>query len=427
MIISNSTVDNVPELVDGLGTLLFHYYRGSYAYGTYIEGVSDKDEGAVYICDENMLYGLKDLYVEQASDKKSDKVAYELGRFIELLATANPTILEALFVPDRCVIYEHPLFRKLREERDKFLSKNTITTLLGYSKSQILKARGLKKKIVNPITERKTPLDFCWTFNDKQGTMRLSDWLEKRGLKQKYCGLNHMPNMEQMYGLYYDLVGHLHCEYKTVEELAEAMVDEQNGKTKKKPLHKLFEMFGSKGESWYNSLQDYFLFTCYKATPKGYHGIIKEDGTSNEVRLDSIVEGDKPLCYIHYNQNGYVSHCKEYKEYQEWIKKRNPIRYESNREANFDSKNMMHNIRLLTMAKELSEGKGFIVDRTEAGDVNLLLDIRNHKYEYDEILAMSERLKDEIENNLETCMLSDTASYDTLNEILVRYRNEFYK
>ncbi|MGX9987413.1 hypothetical protein [Soonwooa purpurea] len=59
----------------------------------------------------------------------------------------------------------------------------------GYASAQIQKARGLKKKIVNPLEkERKDVLDFCFILQESA---------EK-------CGLVKIPNSKGMFGLYYD-------------------------------------------------------------------------------------------------------------------------------------------------------------------------------------------------------------------------------
>lgn len=434
---------DLKEIIGDNGILLFHYYRGSYAYGTYIEGISDKDEGAIYICNKNQIQGLREFYFEQVSDDKNDKVGYELGRYFELLLKSNPNILEALFVPDICIIYEHDLFKELRKNRDKFISQDTIKTLLSYSKSQIEKARGLNKKIVNPITERKTPIDFCFTFNDYQGTIPISDWLKNKNMKQIYCGLNHMPNMNQMYGVFYDYAQHIRMEYKNpydfIKAYNEYLDDPVLENSKKYPVFNWFDNFLSDftfskyqntklTEVFDDYESDEIIEEAYNALkPKGYHGIQKESGTSNDIHLDSIKKGDLPICYLSYNENGYESHCRQYKEYKEWEQKRNPIRYESNLKKNFDSKNMCHNIRLLTMAKEMAENKGFIVDRRIVGDVDFLLKIRNHEFEYDEIMKLSEDLKEDILKAMPTCTLPVHLDKFEINKLLIDFRENFYK
>jgi hypothetical protein len=73
------------------------------------------------------------------------------------------------------------------------------------------------------------------------------------------------------------------------------------------------------------------------------------------------------------------------------------------------------------MGKELVEGKGFNVVRT--WDRDMLLDIRNHKYEYEEIMEYVEKLFDEVNSKIETCTLPDTVDKEKVNELLISARN----
>ena len=156
--VNNMTIEELRKS----GWIAFEYIRGSHAYGLNTE-TSDEDHGGVFICPPEMLMGLRGQYIEQVADEKNDTVFYEFGRWIELLMKANPTALESLFIPERCIIGEvHPMIRYIMDHRDMFLSKECFKTLTGYATSQIGKARGLNKKIVNPVTERKGVLDFCF-------------------------------------------------------------------------------------------------------------------------------------------------------------------------------------------------------------------------------------------------------------------------
>ena len=117
-----------------------------------------------------------------------------------MLLTSNPTALESLFIPDKWILYEHPIMTEIKKHRDKFITKACFKPFLGYSYQQIAKCRGLNKKIVNPITERKEPLDFAYTFF-RQGSTKIENWLEHRGLYQKYCGLVNIPNTDMTMGI----------------------------------------------------------------------------------------------------------------------------------------------------------------------------------------------------------------------------------
>ena len=97
--------------------LIFEAYRGSFAYGTYIEGISDKDKVGIYVQPMEDIIGFN-TYIPQVQDEKGDCVYYEVGRFLELLYVSNPTMLETIFFDDDCIIYKHPAFEYILQNRD---------------------------------------------------------------------------------------------------------------------------------------------------------------------------------------------------------------------------------------------------------------------------------------------------------------------
>src|SRR6185295_6401603 len=107
------------------------------------------------------LEGVMGLHREEQINNESNDIAfYELGRFAELLAKNNPGLLEMLFTPVDCIVFRHPLMDHFTAEM--VLSKLCFDAFAGYAATQIRKARGLNKKIVNPQPDaRKTVLDFC--------------------------------------------------------------------------------------------------------------------------------------------------------------------------------------------------------------------------------------------------------------------------
>ena len=382
------------------GLLAYEYVRGSQLYNTALPPVngveqSDTDYGGVYIAPQEMLMGLPENYLPQVSDEKHDCTYYELGRWVELLMKANPNALESLFVPEDKIVGEvHPAIQLIIENKDLFVTKECFNSLVGYARTQISKATGLNKKINWPVVERKEVLDFCYTFKG-QGSQSMKEFLEERGLDQKYCGLVNIPNMKDTYGVYYDYAAYLHFEQPENWE-------------------KFFYKFGSLGQ-W-----DKIQHRITSRTFFGYSGIVHPDGKSNEVRLSSIPKGENPICFMTYNQNGYESHCRKYKEYQEWVEKRNPVRYESNLKKSYDSKNIAHTVRLLHMGKELAEGEGLNVVRT--WDRDFLLDIRNHKYEYNEIMKYVENVYESMKEKIKACTLPETADREKINQLLIQAR-----
>ena len=330
--------------------LAYKFVRGSTLYNTNIE-TSDVDYGGVFILPNERLIGLPDFYQDQVSDEKHDTTYYEFNRWVELLMKANPNALESLFVPTDKVIGDiHPAVQLIIDNRDMFLTKECFKSLSGYAYAQIQKCRGLNKKCVQPVMEKKEVMDFCYTFKD-QGSQPMKEFLEERGYLQKYCGLVNIPNMKDTYGVYYDFASHLKFEFN-------------NHKDRMAFMSLCNDWFGGQYYEWV--INRYMNNEFY-----GYSGIVHPEGKSNEVRLSSIPKGEVPICFMTYNQQGYESHCRKYKEYQEWVEKRNPARYESNLKSNYDVKNVMHCVRLLHMGKELAEGKGFKVGFV-SGRISLL-------------------------------------------------------
>lgn len=405
------------------GLIAYEYKRGSHMYHLNTPK-SDEDFGGVFICPKDMLYGLRSRYVEQVSDKKSDVVFYEFGRWVELLLTSNPTALESLFAPEDCVIGKiHPAVQIILDNKELFLSKECFKTFYGYAISQISKARGLNKKIVNPVEKRLDILDFCYTFKN-QGSQPIKEFLAENHLDQKYCGLVNIPSMRDTYGVYYDFAAYFKFEvYDKDKEFWEENFDDENFQ------NWCFDMRFRTAFSDKFMDYDYCIKTYERVVNReffGYSGIVHPDELekSNEVRLSSIPKGEKPICFMAYNKDAYVRHCREYKEYEEWEANRNPVRYESNLGHNYDSKNVMHCMRLIRMAKELAQGKGFNLVRT--WDRDYLLAIKNHEFEYDEVMEQLEKEKAEMEEAIKACTLPDKPDYDKINELLVKCRKEIY-
>lgn len=340
--------------------ILFEVISGSKSFGLNTP-TSDTDIKGVYYLPKAQFYGLE--YVPQISNETNDEVYYEIGRFIELLLKNNPNIIEILATPQDCILYKHPLMDQLK--LSDFLSKLCKDSFAGYAMTQIKKARGLKKKIVYPIAkERKSLLHFCSILKGYD-SIPLLDWLYQNKMKQEQCGLINVPNAKGIYALFYD-----------------------------------------------------------KENRLGYNGIIKNE-MSNEVSLSSISKDEKEKAYLSCNLEGYSKYCKEYAEYWNWIEKRNEERYNTNQKhgKNYDSKNMMHTIRLLQSAKQiLSTGTLNIkVDNREE-----LLAIKAGELEYEDLLQKANDLIISIENLYQTSILPEKPNVEKAVNTLITIRTTLY-
>lgn len=122
--------------------IIFKAIVGSRSYGTNIE-TSDTDYKGIYIQDSDEI--LSNRYKEQIQ-VGPDECYYELGRFIQLAQSGNPTVLELLFSPKDCILVTSPEYELLRANADMFLTKKCQMAFAGYAFDQIKKAKGLNKK-----------------------------------------------------------------------------------------------------------------------------------------------------------------------------------------------------------------------------------------------------------------------------------------
>lgn len=144
--------------------IIFKSMVGSKSYGTSIPTSDDDFKGVYLQSNEEILIGK---YKQQIEISK-DETYYEVGRFLDLLKTANPTMLELLYMPESSIIHKSPAFDIILKHRDKFLTKHAKNSFGGYAIAQIKKAKGLNK-MMNMESEkvtRKTPMDFCFIYSD---------------------------------------------------------------------------------------------------------------------------------------------------------------------------------------------------------------------------------------------------------------------
>jgi hypothetical protein len=341
--------------------LVLECISGSKAYGLHTPQ-SDTDVKGVFVLPKNMFYGL--LTIEQVNNETNDEVYYELKRFIDLLIKNNPNILELLSTPADCILYKDPVMNLIKPEL--FLSRLCKLTFAGYAQSQIKKAKGLNKKIVNPVEkDRKSVLDFCYVMVG-QGSVALQVWLKHTGYKQEDCGLVNIAHMRDTFALFHNTQlsgGHL------------------------------------------------------KGICSGFE--------ANDVSLSSVEKGITPITVLNFNKDGYSSYCKDYKEYWDWVEKRNDIRYENTIDhgKNYDAKNMMHTFRLLNMAEEIATEKMINVKRT---DREFLLGIRSGKFEYNDLVKMANEKIIRIDELYDKSDLPDQPDSIQAEQLLVELRSRFY-
>jgi predicted nucleotidyltransferase len=340
--------------------ILFEAISGSRAFGLATEN-SDTDIRGIYYIPKEDFFGLN--YIPQISNETNDITYYEIGRLIELLQKNNPNILEVLASPEDCILQKHHLMDLLKPE--DFLSKLCKDTFAGYAISQIKKAKGLNKKILNPIEkERKSILDFCFILGG-HSSIPLKEWLISNKRDHEKCGLVSIDHTKGMFALFYDDSGTL-----------------------------------------------------------GYKGIIRNE-EANQVSVSSIPKGEETIAYMFCNLDAYSVYCKDYREYWKWVSERNEDRYNVNQNhgQNYDSKNMMHTIRLLQSCEHIFKtgSMQIHVDNREE-----LLDIKAGNRSYDEVMKKAEDLIKSIDHYYSVSSLPDHPDVKKTTAILIEIRERLY-
>jgi len=348
------------DYLNNKNLILFQAISGSRSFGLTTEN-SDTDIRGVYYLPKEDFFGLN--YIPQISNETNDNTYYEIGRFVELLQKNNPNILEILASPEDCIQHKNSLMDLLKPE--DFLSKLCKDTFAGYAISQIKKAKGLNKKILNPIDkERKSILDFCYIL-ENNGSTPLKKWLSENKKVQEKCGLVNIDNTKGMFALFYDESGDL-----------------------------------------------------------GYKGIIQNE-EANQVSVSSIPKDEQSLAFMFCNLDAYSTYCKDYRDYWKWVSERNEDRYNVNQNhgQNYDSKNMMHTIRLLQSCEQIFK-TGSLQIRVENREE--LLDIKAGNWSYENVMNKAEVLIKSIEHHHSKSNLPDTPNLEKTTKILVEIRNYLY-
>lgn len=350
--------------------IVFEAIMGSRAYGTHLP-TSDTDIRGVFIQPLEDILGFG--YVDQVADNLNDIVFYEIKRFLQLVQSNNPNILELLNAPKDCILFKDSIFDLVLDQKETFITKQCKMSFAGYAIGQIKKARGFNKKMnweENSMV-RKRVLDFCYIIVNG-GTVPLHKWItsynsnkiDKRD--QKDFGLAKIDHAHDMY-IMYDLVGY--------------------------DIHK---------------------------------GIVSERD-ANDVQLTSIPKGITHCAYLTFNKDAYSTHCKRYAEYQTWLKERNPDRVKMNKDhgKQYDSKNMMHTFRLLNMAHEIAEGK--IIVRRPEKEIKTLMKIRKGEYEYEKLLLQAEALIANLDETFDNSNLPAKVDQEFVDNLLITIRKLRYQ
>lgn len=353
------------EIEDGM--ILF-CVSGSHAYGLNTE-MSDRDYKGICIAPSRFYVSLDEF---EQKDKGwddesflgskfteldgSDTVVYEVRRYLRLLLSQNPNILEMLWQDPQDYIYITDLGKILIANRQKLLSKKIAGTFVQYARSQIKKMETHRKWLLDP--PKKKP-----------------EW-EDYGIQSSNLTSAQIESfIEYLYLLIKDKIEY----YQTSKDL--------------------YEIINNKVD---------------------WKGILKQSILPDKCMMMSqqlTRASDDYMILLRASQQ-YRADCKRWSNYQDWLRNRNTKRSEIERVCGYDGKNASHCIRLMNMAIEGLRTGEIIVNRKRAGDHQLLLDIKYGKVSYSELNQIVNGLFEKSEHVIQNeCVLPKEIDHSLINHL----------
>jgi hypothetical protein len=309
------------------GTVLL-VRHGSHAYGTNT-ATSDEDFKGIAIPPRKYFLGTMHRF-EQAELKAPDPdaVIYDIRKFFNLAADCNPNIIEVLHTDPSDHFIVDPIGEVILEHKNEFLSKKIKHTFLGYSVAQLKRIKTHKRWIMNPPSAPPT---------------RASLGLPEQTL---------IPNDQLMAA-----TAEVQKELDRFQfDFMEGLEESQKIGIRTTVSEMLAELKITADQHW--------------------------EAAARKIGLtDNFIE-------IMQRERQYTSAKREWDQYQNWKKTRNPTRSALEEKFGYDTKHAYHLVRLIRMCREiLTTG----VVQVKRPDREELLAIRNGAWTYDQLIEFADR------------------------------------
>ena len=426
---------NVEEM-KSKGLMVMECVAGSHMYGTNI-ATSDRDIRGLFRIppqDWVCLFGGQ----SEISENNEDTKYYELRRYMELLMTCNPTVLEYLWVPQDCLLATSPIFQKLVENRLLFVTSKAFWSHTGYAFAQIKKAKGKNKKV-----------NRSGDFNDEDGVRVLREWMTQglitlEWVESRFCEPFKTYLMRNMTFTPTDKT-----DWKVMDELLEAnagkFAKDKTGNIKLRGANRMdsVHLISVKEEDalGYHSDMPFRPFPVHLGTKVDlrqchvaavehvpntfrlydYGPTAKGVFRDGQIVCESIPKEDEHTKFIGllvFNKQDYERERTEYKSYWEWMAKRNDARWVDQEQGtlDYDQKNMMHTIRLLMSVENILR-HGEPIVRFTGNQRDFLMQIRTGAFSYEEMLAFAECRVEEMEALYKVTLLPHSPNTKRIAEL----------
>lgn len=333
---------------------LLRVVAGSNAYGTALP-TSDWDERGIFVDKiERVVLPFEKLELVEFSF--DDIVYYELSKYMPLLLSQNPNVIELLWTEDNDVLFKSDLGQLLIDNRANFLCKKVKDSYVGYAKSQLGRIKGHNKWINSPQPEQE-PLrkDFATVVWNNSSYKDFNKTVPQNGFVGADLGDNHFGLFEQ-------------------------------------------SKIGLDRDTWFDK--------------RGNTNLLSREELYNLTQTNKV----NPDLIVKINQKAFDDAHKNWKGYWDWKKNRNEKRSTLEEQHGYDTKHAMHLIRLLRSGADILE---FGIVPVKRVDSAYLLDIRFGKFSYEEIIAESERLYKRVESLSSSSQLKDEPDYKLAKDIML--------
>lgn len=353
--------------------LIFETLAGSHSYGTNTP-TSDIDKRGVFIAPKSHSMGCM-FGIEQVEVPGEDTVIYELAKFLKLAAECNPNIIELLYVDDDDILKTTPYWETIKSNRHLFLSKKAKFTFSGYAMSQLKRIKGHNKWINNKQSEKEPRIEEFTKIilADRDAVILQGEVIPYNDLDERYA---------------------------------------------EKIFNRCFLV--KVNDSTYRVYQSYSF----------NKPVVTEDGRQIQhvdISDQKIISRSNDIDFIGVlivNKEAYKKAHTDWKQYWDWKKNRNEARSVLEEQYGYDTKHATHLIRLLKMANEILEYGHIQVKRPDAKE---LMEIRNGKFTYDEIIEMAQGMESDLSSKYEKCNLQHSADKVKINDLYIQLVEEFWK
>lgn len=332
--------------------------HGSMAYGTSTPS-SDLDLRGICVAPKHYYMGFTHTFEQAVQHEPVDLTISELRKFMKLAADANPNALEILYTDPSDWLHVRPVMELLFANRDLFLSTKAKHTFSGYARSQLKRIRGHYRWLKNPPTAPPTRAEF--------------------GLPERTV----IP-ADQLAAAQAAIA-------KQVDEWSWRELEHVDPATKQ-------------------AIQDEFDRRLVAIT-QWHYDKVEDNVWLSAARTIGLDENFIRLMDL---ERQYTAKLREWQQFLNWKKTRNPARAELEAKWGFDVKHAMHLVRLTRMCRELLTTGEVKVRRPDAAE---LLEIRNGAWTYEQLLEYSDREDAELEELAKTSKLPrqpDRAKLDKL-------------